>query len=325
MKIIHIILSKGFAGSERYVLDLINYQSQNNHCYLIKNIRNKNEQFINNLDKRVQVFDIKNFFKGFQIKKLIKNISPDIVHTHLGGASRLVKKSDRYKLVATSLMNFKIKYYKDHDAIIVQNRTQENIVKKLFNGKVKKLYLWTTLKKDEKFRNENLRKKLNIPDDAYVYGSLGRFHAQKGFDIAIQAFNKAQLNNCYLILAGDDYESFLKYSNNKIKIIGRQENLNIFYNTIDCFILSSRWEGFGLVLLEAMNFGLPIITSINEGNEEWIQDYPVRFFKNEDIIELSRHMVTQKNIKKTYIKYNLEQFNYEKNCKKVEEFYNKIN
>lgn len=159
MKIIHIILSKGFAGSERYVLDLINYQSQNNHCYLIKNIRNKNEKFINNLDKRVQVFDIKNFFKGFQIKKLIKNISPDIVHTHLGGASRLVKKSDRYKLVATSLMNFKIKYYKDHDAIIVQNRTQENIVKKLFKGKVKKLYLWTTLKKDEKFRNENLRKK----------------------------------------------------------------------------------------------------------------------------------------------------------------------
>lgn len=168
-------------------------------------------------------------------------------------------------------------------------------------------------------------KKLNIPDDAYVYGSLGRFHAQKGFDIAIQAFNKAQLNNCYLILAGDDYQSFLKYSNNKIKIIGRQENLNIFYNTIDCFILSSRWEGFGLVLLEAMNFGLPIITSINEGNEEWIQDYPVRFFKNEDIIELSKHMFTQKNIKKTYIKYNLEQFNYEKNCKKVEEFYNEIN
>lgn len=324
MKIIHIILSKGFAGSERYVLDVINYQSQTNNCYLIKNIRNKDEQFVKNLNRNIEVFNIRNYFKGYQVKKLIKKIAPNIVHTHLGEASKLVARSKEYKLVATSHMNFKIKYYKNHDAILVQNRTQEDIVKNSFERKVKKLFLWTTLKKNEKFKNANLRKKLNIPADAYIFGSLGRFHPQKGFDIAIKAFKKANLHNCYLILAGDNYEDYLNFAEDKIKIIERQNNVNIFYNTINCFILSSRWEGFGLVLLEAMNFGLPIITSINEGNEEWIRDFPVRLFKNESIQELSKHMIAQKNNKVTDVRYNLENFDYEKNCKKIEEFYNQI-
>ena len=36
MKILHVIISKGFAGSELYTINLINYQSRNNDTYLIK-------------------------------------------------------------------------------------------------------------------------------------------------------------------------------------------------------------------------------------------------------------------------------------------------
>ena len=42
IKIIHINLSQGFAGSERHMVDLINYQSKNYKTYLIKSKKKKN-------------------------------------------------------------------------------------------------------------------------------------------------------------------------------------------------------------------------------------------------------------------------------------------
>jgi len=321
MKIIHIILSKDFAGSERYVTELINFQSQNHDCYLLKNINNQDPQFVDKIDKKIKIFNIKNFFRSYQINKIIEEISPDIVHTHLGNSSKLIKKSDKFKLVSTSLMNFKIKYYKNHDGIIVLNRTQEKIIKKDFKGKVKKIYLWTNLVKKGNLNNLNLKEKLNIPIGSYVFGSIGRFHPQKGFDLLLEAFIRANLKNTYLILAGRHSENFKKYNSEKIKIIDHQQELDYFFNSIDCFVMPSRWEGFGLILLEAMVFKIPIISSVTEGNEEWISDYPILTFQNENIAELTMLLKKQRLIKNCIIEYDLGQFDYKKNSKEVENFY----
>lgn len=321
MKIIHIILSKDFAGSERYVTELINFQSLNHDCYLLKNIKNQDSQFVSKISKKIKVFNIKNYFKSYQINKIIKSISPDVVHTHLGNSSRLVKKNNKFKLVSTSLMNFKIKYCKNHDGIIVLNRTQEKIVKKNFAGKVKKIFLWTKQTKKKDLINYNLRKKLNILHDTYVFGSIGRFHPQKGFDLLLDAFNKANLKNTCLVLAGRHSKDFMKYNSEKIKIIDHQQELDYFFNTLDCFVMPSRWEGFGLTLLEAMVFKLPIISSVTEGNEEWVADYPILTFQNENMDDLVNLLKKQRLIKNSLIDYDLGQFDYKKNCKEVENFY----
>lgn len=320
MKIIHIILSKDFAGSERYVTDLINFQCNNHSCYIIKNIKNKNMQFNSNINSKVKVFNIINFFKGFQINKIIDQIKPDIVHTHLGESSRLVKKNKNFKLIATILMSYKRKYYKHHDGIIVLNRSQEKEVSNNFKGKVKKLFLWTKLEK-KKSRKHNIRKKLQIPDSSYVFGSLGRYHPQKGFDILIEAFKKANLSDCYLILAGRHSSNYLKYSNKFIKILDHQDELDEFFNTLNCFVMPSRWEGFGLVLIEAMQFNLPIISSITEGNEEWIFNFPVSTFDINDSESLVKLLKIKHKSNETQTSYNLNFFNYEKNCREVEKFY----
>jgi len=64
IKIIHIILSPGFAGSERHMIDLINYQSKDYKTYLIKSKKNN---FINySIVKKKQKFiKFQNFFKEF--------------------------------------------------------------------------------------------------------------------------------------------------------------------------------------------------------------------------------------------------------------------
>ena len=40
LKIVHVILSKGFAGSEKYVIDLINFQKKNNFVYALTSNKN---------------------------------------------------------------------------------------------------------------------------------------------------------------------------------------------------------------------------------------------------------------------------------------------
>ena len=83
MKILHVIISKGFAGSELYVVNLINFQSKNNDVYLIKNLNKEAHRYEKLLTANVKIFNINGFFKKFKINKLISDIDPAIVHTHL--------------------------------------------------------------------------------------------------------------------------------------------------------------------------------------------------------------------------------------------------
>ena len=142
IKIIHINLSRGFAGAERHMIDLINYQSKGYKTYLIKY---KNNNFINysNVKNKTKIYKISKFFKRNSLKKIIQEINPDIIHTHLGDASRIVsKKWGNFKLVATCHMNYKKKHYTNHDGIIVLNKTQETTIKKQFYNKILRINLW---------------------------------------------------------------------------------------------------------------------------------------------------------------------------------------
>ena len=60
-----------------------------------------------------------------------------------------------------------------------------------------------------------------------------------------------------------------------------------FYSNAQVYVLSSRWEGMPLVLVEAMSHGLPIITSDLPVCQEILGDYGI-FFRNGDIVELAR-------------------------------------
>ena len=67
---------------------------------------------------------------------------------------------------------------------------------------------------------------------------------------------------------------------------------------------ASRWETFGISLIEAMNFQLPILTTIHEGNSEWIYNYPVDIFEIDnmnDFINKIKLIYKSKPKKKTMI------------------------
>ena len=102
--------------------------------------------------------------------------------------------------------------------------------------------------------------------------SLGRFIYYKGFQYLIKAAK--YLDDNYVILIGGDgklkdgFLNLIKIENlyNKVKLLGKipEDKLSSYYKACDIFCLPSieRSEAFGLVMVEAMSFGKPIVSTV---------------------------------------------------------------
>jgi len=317
IKIIHVLISKGFAGSEKYLCDLIDYQSNFFDVSVI--ILKKNLILKKDINKNVEIFQIIDFFKKIQITKIINKIKPDIVHTHLSNAAKCVSKSDKFKIVATAHMNFKKSILKNCDALIVSNSTQFKQATKNFKGALFKSYLWTRLKPITKNKIE-LKKELKIPKKNIIFGSIGRFHPQKGFDLILKKFKQESPKNSTLILIGNGHEEF----NDKIKnykniiLLGHINNVSNYYNLFDVAVFASRWETFGFTLVEAMQFRLPIISSLHVGNKDWIKKFKIKVCN----FNQKQKLFYTKNI--TKVKYDTSVFNYHDKCAEISEIYKSL-
>ena len=102
MKIVHFVLSDSFAGIEQHVDEVLtNFSSH-------KLILICNESIASYFDKSIDIYKVKNFgrrsfFGKYKLKKLIKDIDPDIIHTHGSKTSSIISsiKTKNYKHVAT--------------------------------------------------------------------------------------------------------------------------------------------------------------------------------------------------------------------------------
>lgn len=103
------------------------------------------------------------------------------------------------------------------------------------------------------------RKELNIPENAFVVGMVGRISEQKAPDIFIKAtkYIQEKIPNSYFIIVGDgvqreEIERYAQENNIKLFITGWTDNPYSFLKVFDIAMLLSRWEGFGLAIVEYM-------------------------------------------------------------------------
>ena len=129
--------------------------------------------------------------------------------------------------------------------------------------------------------------------------TIGRFTPlHKGIDILIKAFNLfAKKNNeWHLDIVGEGGEEstfkdlIIKYQlEDRITIHPFTNQIQEYYSHAQTYVLSSRWEGMPLVLVEAMAHGLPIISSDLPVSKEIMGDFGM-YFKNGDIEDLAQRM-----------------------------------
>jgi glycosyltransferase involved in cell wall biosynthesis len=165
---------------------------------------------------------------------------------------------------------------------------------KLFQKYIPKLNSYVVLTNSDK---EKYKKSLGI-ECAVIYNPLsfechkksmccekdiifvGRLlEEQKGLDLLIEAFSiihKAKKDwNLKIVGDGDDKDSLItnikKYNlENNVLLTGKCDNVKEHYLYSSIFVSTSRWEGFGLVITEAMECGLPVVAFDNSGPKEII-------------------------------------------------------
>lgn len=141
--------------------------------------------------------------------------------------------------------------------------------------------------------------------DVFTFVSVGRLTYQKNYPLLIESFasvSKKNPNARLLIIGGGKLQSELealaeKSAPGKIFFTGRRENIYPLLARADCFILTSLWEGFPNVLIEAMACGLPIISTDCKTGPKEILRKNADMIKDADSLELAEYgmLVPQSN------------------------------
>lgn len=164
--------------------------------------------------------------------------------------------------------------------------------------------------------------------------SVGRITYEKGFDMLIDIYkniyNKIQDWELNIFGEGEDLEKL----NNKVKELGLEKNIkfcgvrkNISDNYLESsiFAICSRTESFGIVLLEAMNFGLPVISFDCDGPKNLIENnYNGYLIPKFDIEKFSSNLLLliENFEKRKEIGANAKQVSLKYNEEKIIPFWN---
>ncbi|MFU8832669.1 MAG: glycosyltransferase, partial [Wenzhouxiangella sp.] len=112
-----------------------------------------------------------------------------------------------------------------------------------------------------------LRSRLGLGRDALVFGTLGRVEPSKGLDAVMEAFHRAKPAGASLVIVGDGKarRGLQAKAGPDVHFVGYSDRPRDWLEAFDIFVSGARSEPFGLVFLEAMHAGLPIIASASEG------------------------------------------------------------
>jgi len=125
------------------------------------------------------------------------------------------------------------------------------------------------------------RSALGLPPDAWIVGTVGRLHVQKGHRYLIEAAAKvvALVPDALFVVAGYGPERRALEARarglgvaDRIRFLGYRSDVRRVLAALDAFVLASLWEGMSNAVLEAMAAGLPVVATAVDGNLEQVAD-----------------------------------------------------
>ena len=301
MRVAHIIKVTRISGAERHLLVLLSaLRSRDVDAHLLVLVENNkpmNDMVSEAQDRGIPIrrltihrdYDLSLLFK---IRRALREIKPDIVHTHLIHA-------DIYGLLAAKLAGIRSVISSRHnddqfrfhpmwrrispmiwrmtDGGIAISAAIKHFMLEVEDAPRHKISIVNYGLEHEWIPDEDLRAardslcvELHLESDALLLGMVCRIVEQKGIPYALQAFQR--VSDCFpaanLVIAGDgDLRPQLEALAQELGIdakvhwLGWRGDAVDLIAAFDVLLLPSLWEGFGLVLLEAMSRRVPVIAS----------------------------------------------------------------
>lgn len=113
-----------------------------------------------------------------------------------------------------------------------------------------------------------LRERFGLPADRAVFLLASTGHARKGLDLLVKALGHSVLP-VLLVVAGRP----LGLSAPNLRYLGYRNDMEDVYRAVDCTVMASRYEPFGLVGVESVLCGTPLIGAVGMGCMEVVQGH----------------------------------------------------
>ncbi len=342
MKVLHVgeYVTGGVAT---YIRSLLKYQQkyigEDNLYFLLSDLHSEKKWPIDK--KNIFYYKYKrnvlNIFTAiFQIYRYIDIINPDIIHVHSTWAGLFVRsiyfikrkqlkivycahgwsflmEITRIKKIAYSIVERLLSY--NTDIIINISKFEHNYAIQSGISASKCIMIYNGVSEVESINNKNLSLGEDIEKIKLLF--VGRFDRQKGIDILLELFEKYELANVELYVIGQSVISEQKFTiPNGVHQLGWINNslIDQYYASCDAIIVPSRWEGFGLVAVEAMKNKKAVIASNRGALPEIVIDGYNGFIfdidKKEELFELLNRLKKEKLVEMGMNGYKLYKDNF---------------
>ena len=320
MKVVHLVLSEDFAGIEQHVDELLsNFKDLSITLICSKSIAS-------HFNQNISIHEIDNMgrrslFKKYKLKRLLKTINPDIVHTHGSKTASIISSINKglFKHVATVHGVKKNKsVYESADYVIgVSDHVLDGIKTK---SKVITNWWFPELKK------------LSSKQNKYAL-AVGRLEKVKGFDLLISSWVNIE-TNLIIVGSGKEKKNLLKLIDKynldkKIKIIDgvNRSQLEDIYSDASLLIVSSRNEGGPRVALEALYLEIPVLsTNVGHMNKIFPEELLAQRDNQLSLQELLEEYVDNIEIlnQSAIFKYIEEEFSVKAKVSEINEVYKSL-
>lgn len=298
MKVIHLITGLTVGGAEQMLLRTVpKLTGEHVVCSIIP--RAKIGEELEKLNVPVYYLNLRHFFDirvVFKCYKLLRQNKPDILITYLLHADilgRIIGKCARVPIIISSIRahqerkalltiikytRFLVNYY-----IVVSETVKQWAIKrlKLDHKKIHVIYNGLLV---PPIRTQNskqtAKQRLKIPEQAITLSYVGRLDNDKGTEYLITALSKLKplLNQPFLCLIVGDGPNRISIEKqiqtlgltNYVHCLGVQRDVATIYEATDIFVSPTLSEGMSNAIMEAMSYGLPIITTDISENRELI-------------------------------------------------------
>lgn len=321
-RVTHVITTIERGGAEKQLLTLASEQVQSGLKVEVIFLKGKSELKKEFEESGVEVNKLlagKNFLKQISLlaKHLRKNPSP--VHAHLPKSELLVAivVANKYfiftrhnsepfwpggpRIISNLLSRFVCK--RASQGIAISNAVRSYLIKR---GEIPTGYtidvVYYGFQKNSSTNSVGLNLITNLmggQNSNYKIGTIGRLVPQKDYPTLLSAFSNVLISvpNLELYAVGEGYlqKDLIESSKSlgildKVHWVGKTEYIKEFLSKIDLFILPSKYEGFGLVLLEAMVAKKPIIAANNSAIPEVLGKTYEGLFSTGDINALTQQI-----------------------------------
>jgi len=296
--ILYVITSLGLGGAENLLVAYLKRLDSNKYNFFVCALREKPDDLLSEIAKHAEVtiLGVKNKFNPsviFQLRELIKKIQPDIIHTHLFQArfyTTIAHVFSRRTILITHKHNnvnpkkHNIFIFLEMLSILFNKKViaiSQSVKKSLMKFELvpsKKIFVLPNGIDYQKFYESALSKQYSN-NKPMTIGTVCRLEPQKGLSYLLLAMKSILIKfpQTRLEIVGDgsllgelqDLSKKLGISNS-VFFFGKFAKVIPFYNRMDIFVLPSLYEGFGIVLLEAMAAGIPVVATNVDGIKEVI-------------------------------------------------------